>query len=209
MKILSHRGFWSEKIAPNSRQAFLNSFENGFGVEFDIRDLDGEIVVSHDMPCLKDDIMTFNEFLSLYQTHGDNLKLAVNVKADGMQNSVINLLKKYNVTNYFLFDMSVPDAIAYYKKGLKNIFTRQSDYEDLPSFYSIASGVWMDEFEKEWISKDLIYKNLDSQRDVVIVSPELHKKDNYLARWNFYKTLNHEKLFLCTDFPQLALSFFK
>ena len=46
MKIISHRGFWKESKEKNSEAAFKRSFENGFGLETDIRDYNGDLVVS-------------------------------------------------------------------------------------------------------------------------------------------------------------------
>jgi glycerophosphoryl diester phosphodiesterase len=49
-RILAHRGYWLEPGEKNSLSAFRRAFEGGFGIETDIRDLDGELVVSHDPP---------------------------------------------------------------------------------------------------------------------------------------------------------------
>ena len=49
LKIIAHRGFWLEKSEQNSLKAFKKAFENGFGVETDVRDFNGELVISHDI----------------------------------------------------------------------------------------------------------------------------------------------------------------
>ncbi|HEF1316515.1 TPA: hypothetical protein R8R34_001765, partial [Campylobacter jejuni] len=49
MKILSHRGYWKNKQEKNSIAAFDRSFLNLYGLETDLRDVGGGIVVSHDM----------------------------------------------------------------------------------------------------------------------------------------------------------------
>ncbi len=209
MKIISHRGFWNDNIKPNSIEAFTNSFKNNFGIEFDVRDLDGSIVISHDIPLKSNNIILLSELLKLYKSFKNNLTLAINIKSDGLQLKIKELLNQYNIDNYFLFDMSVPDAINYHRNDFNNLYTRQSDYETLPSFYNIARGVWMDEFNKEWINKEILNDHLKNKKEIVIVSPELHKKDNYLTRWKFYKTLNCvESLAICTDYPDKAKNFF-
>ena len=38
MRILAHRGFWNSKEERNSIVAFEKAFQNGFGIETDIRD---------------------------------------------------------------------------------------------------------------------------------------------------------------------------
>ena len=50
MQIISHRGFWKSKNEQNTIISFQRSFENGFGIETDIRDLNGKLVISHDIP---------------------------------------------------------------------------------------------------------------------------------------------------------------
>ncbi len=205
MDIISHRGFWDDKIKPNSKESFVRALENGFGIEFDIRDLNKEIVISHDMPSLGNNL-TLAEFFEIYKSYKPTT-LAVNIKSDGMQEKVMDLIEKYQISNYFLFDMSIPDAISYYKKGLKNIYTRQSEYEKYPSFYKEAKGVWIDEFYEDWVNLDVLASHVENGKKLAIVSPELHKKPDYLTRWKFYKSLNFN-LAICTDFPDKARSFF-
>ncbi|EOH2218788.1 hypothetical protein ACMF73_001646 [Campylobacter jejuni] len=85
----------------------------------------GGIVVSHDMAsenCLK-----LEDFFKLYKKYNTNLPLALNIKADGLQNLLKKLIEKYEITNYFIFDMSVPDALLYIDLNF-NVFTRQSEY---------------------------------------------------------------------------------
>lgn len=48
MIILSHRGYWLKESEKNSIAAFKRSFSMGFGTETDVRDRDGQLVISHD-----------------------------------------------------------------------------------------------------------------------------------------------------------------
>lgn len=207
MQIISHRGFWKNKIGQNSISAFSEAIVNGFGIELDVRDLNQDMVIAHDLPHSKNINLLFEKVLELKNIH--KIALAINIKADGLQDRIITLLKQYQISNYFLFDMAVPDAISYYRKGLRNIYSRQSEYELEPSFYGLCSGVWLDEFEEEWITQDVIKHHLKNQKKLCIVSPELHKKQNHLSRWQFYKSLNlGNNLSICTDYPDQANSFF-
>jgi hypothetical protein len=111
---------------------------------------------------------------------------------------------------YFLFDMSVPDAVQSLRAGLR-IYTRHSDYEPVPALYTEASGVWMDGFnDYAWLTPDKIEAHLDRGKEVCIVSPELHSRPHM----SFWRTLaasvavESERLTLCTDFPTEARSFF-
>jgi hypothetical protein len=50
VKIISHRGAWLEASEKNTEIAFRRSFDRGFGVETDVRDCAGELVIAHEMP---------------------------------------------------------------------------------------------------------------------------------------------------------------
>ena len=211
MIILSHRGFWITEDEKNKVVAFTRSFNNNFGVETDIRDLNDNLVISHDLPCDKyNDILSVEIFFELYNQIGNNLPLALNIKSDGLQDILQNALLKYNINNYFVFDMSIPDTINYIKKGF-NVFSRQSEHEQEPAFYNSVQGIWLDSFNTIWYNNEIITNHLIENKKVAIVSSELHKRDQIIL-WNFIKSNNfhkNENIYLCTDFPIEANIFFK
>lgn len=198
--ILAHRGYWKKEEEKNTKEAFKRAFDCGFGVETDLRDIKGEIVISHDMP--KGNEMTFEEVLALLD--GRNLPLALNIKADGMAFKIKKLLEKYNHTNYFTFDMSIPEMVVQHKMGL-NVFTGISDIVPNPIMYKEAQGVWLDCFYSDWFSKKEIKEILDAGKKVCIVSPDLHKRE-YKNVWAKYKDV--KGIILCTDFPDDAKEYF-
>lgn len=205
MIVLSHRGLWKSDKEKNTEIAFRRSFELGFGTETDIRDYCGELVISHDIA--HSGCMTFRDFLQLYSSYSADLPLALNIKADGLQNKMLVELHKYQITNYFVFDMSVPDGLAYLKAGIKT-FTRQSEFEPHPAFYESAQGVWLDEFADHWVNQSIITSHLMKGKDICIVSPELHKRPMQ-NEWLHYKEISSglkakRNLMLCTDMPEEA-----
>ncbi|EAJ5680816.1 hypothetical protein BXA13_00615 [Campylobacter lari] len=209
MTIISHRGLWNKCDEKNTMKAFEQSFKNNFGIETDLRDMLEQIVISHDMS--NSNCLTLDDFFALYKRFSNNFPLALNIKADGLQSILKEFLEKYNVNNYFVFDMSVPDALLYIKAGF-NVFTRQSEYEKQPSFYNEACGVWMDEFYEHWINEKIIREHLENNKKICIVSPELHKRD-FKKEWQEYKEIskkldNDDSLMLCTDYPIQAREFF-
>jgi hypothetical protein len=208
MIIISHRGLWKNKKERNTISAFERSFSLGFGIETDIRDFNGCLVISHDMPD-KDSINVESVF-EKYKKHNKNLPLALNIKADGLQEPLLQLLIKYEIKNYFVFDMSIPDAFLFLEKGI-NTFARQSEFENKPSFYDRVSGIWMDSFVKEWIGKKEIILHKENNKKVCLVSPELHGR-KHLNQWKLYRKIENElkgyEVMLCTDLPQKARSFF-
>lgn len=211
MKILAHRGFWKYPSEKNTLVAFQRAFDSGFGVETDIRDLNGNLVISHDLPFLDNkNMIGIDDFFRLYKRCGTDLPLALNIKADGLQEELLRIINMYDVNNYFVFDMSIPDTIGYLNNGF-NVFTRQSEYELSPVFGEKVQGFWLDEFQNHWITSNIILKHLENKKRVCIVSPELHKRE-YELEWRNYKAIDiafdNDEILLCTDFPDLAKIYF-
>ena len=50
LEILAHRGYWKLEKEKNTLYAFEKAFDKYFGIETDLRDAQGEIVISHDIP---------------------------------------------------------------------------------------------------------------------------------------------------------------
>lgn len=208
MIVLSHRGYWKEASEKNTRTAFERSFLLGFGTETDFRDSNGRLVVSHDMATPSS--MPAEEFFAIYRNCGKPLPLAINIKADGLQGELRRLLDAYEVAHYFVFDMAVPDGLQYATQKFIT-YTRHSEHEPSPAFYDLASGVWLDEFQRHWLTDDTIEGHLALGKSVCIVSPELHRRE-YHAEWQHYRSLEQRigknRLMLCTDFPEQAHEYF-
>jgi glycerophosphoryl diester phosphodiesterase len=207
MKIAAHRGFWTTSAEKNSLTAFMRALEGGFGIETDLRDAQGEIVISHDMP--RGGEMRLDHFLSLCKNFPDSGPLALNIKADGLQAGVHAALAAHQIDNAFVFDMAVPDALGYLKLKLPT-FTRASEYENPPSFYDQAAGIWLDGFHGEWADQALVASWLAYGKSVCMVSPELHGRPHRLA-WQAIRAagLHQQSGFsICTDFPSEAKEFF-
>jgi len=207
--VLSHRGYWKETHEKNLPIAFERSFSLGFGTETDIRDYKGELVISHDIA--DDKSISVKEMFEIYNKYDNTLPLALNVKADGLQVKLKELLEEYKIENYFVFDMSVPDGLGYLKQNIK-AFTRESEYEKIPSFYDEAYGIWLDEFQGHWITKEVTEKHIKNGKQICIVSPDLHKRE-YKKEWQHYKTIEKElgvnTMMICTDYPEIAKEFFR
>lgn len=207
--IISHRGYWLKEKEKNTSESFERSFSLGFGTETDIRDYNGKLVISHDIPTGKE--ITLKRFLEIYCNYDKTLTLALNIKSDGLQTHLNFLLKKYNIENYFVFDMSIPDTLGYINNKVV-FYTRQSEYEQTPSFYKKSDGVWLDEFYSHWVNTEVINYHIKNNKKVCIVSPELHKRDSSIE-WSNYKKhfdlVNNPLISICTDKPEEAKTFFE
>ncbi len=131
MVILSHRGYWKEDSEKNTKAAFELSFILGFGTETDLRDRNGELVISHDMA--NSNSIVAEEFFEIYTSLGRELPLALNIKADGLHQKLKTLLVKYEIKNYFVFDMAVPDGLNYLKQDFIT-YSRHSEYEPITQY---------------------------------------------------------------------------
>jgi hypothetical protein len=207
LDIIAHRGFWIKNYQKNSPEAFKLALENGFGIETDLRDFNGNIVISHDIPT--ESCITFHEFMSIVREYPSQT-LSLNIKSDGLQ----ELAKKDlgNYTDYFFFDMSVPDTLAYSRNQSK-FYTRYSDIELQPALLNESDGIWLDNFSSNILDLDSLDRFLKLNKKVVLVSPELHGF-GYESYWN--QLLQYIKsnpgrvkcIGLCTDKPMGAKEFF-
>ncbi|POR60101.1 phosphodiesterase [Pseudomonas syringae] len=203
MQIISHRGYWLQKPERNLPEAFHRSFDLGFGTETDVRDVAGQLVISHDMPAGGE--LTLNGLLDIMA--GRNLPLAINVKADGLAQALAATFARYGHTNWFTFDMAVPDMRSYLNANLTT-YTRLSDVEPSPAWLEQAAGVWLDGFEGEWFSNQVIDDLLSLGKRICVVSPELHGRGHGALWQQLLELRSQDRLMLCTDFPADAATFF-
>ncbi|HQT63405.1 MAG: phosphodiesterase [Acidocella sp. 20-57-95] len=205
MIIISHRGYWKDLAEKNQPVAFERSFGLGFGTETDIRDCAGKLVISHDMP--KGDEITVSAMLDFLA--GQDLPMAMNIKADGLAKALNEIMQARGLTRWFTFDMSVPEMLVQLQLGLP-VFTRASEYERQPACYDRVIGVWLDDFGANWYAPSDIRAFLNDGKQVCIVSPELHRRDHQTL-WHDLQThglVGAPGLMLCTDIPEDAVTFF-
>lgn len=208
MVILAHRGCWDEKMGKNSPEALRKALEEGYGFESDVRDYGGRMVISHNMADASS--LDAEEVFRWLHEFEDRYCFAINIKADGLKEILKSFLEKYSISNYFLFDMSVPQMVEFRDMGLK-FFTRQSEVEPEPCMYQDSAGVWMDGFwSTDWITPKLIQKHINNGKEVCLVSPDLHGSKAYKEFWAELrsKSIDLGKVILCTDYPDEAKEFF-
>lgn len=150
----------------------LKKLNKNFGIEIDIRDQGGNLIVVHD-PFKKGPKL--NQFLKSYR----HKILIANIKSERIEEKVIRLFTIYNIKNYFFLDSSFPKIIDLIKKKVNKIALRVSYYEGIHVAKKLkgkVKWVWYDTFkglpnnleELSYLKKKLKYK-------ICIVCPELHK----------------------------------
>ena len=153
-----------------------------YGVEIDLRDYEDRLILQHD-PFKKGE--DFEEYLKHYN-HGT---IILNIKSEGIEYQVLELLKKYTVNNYFFLDSSFPMINSLCSKGEKNIALRFSEFEGIDTLCSMAGKVnwiWVDCFSKLPITSNN-YKILkDLKLKLCLVSPELQNQDSKVQSYKHY-----------------------
>lgn len=141
-----------------------------YGVELDLRPYADTLIVEHD-PFVEGEL--FSDYLQGYR-HGT---LILNIKSEGIEPQVLELVKTYGVERYFLLDCSFPKVQALTQAGERNVALRFSEYEGLDMITRMAGRadwVWVDGFTRMPLDR----KDYDTLRalgfKLCLVSPELH-----------------------------------
>ena len=167
----------------------LETLPKEYGVEIDLRDnVDGKIYINHDPFILGED---FEEYLRKY-SHGT---MILNVKSERIELKILELLKKYNINNYFFLDSSFPMIKLLSDRGEKNIALRYSEYEGLDTLEKMqgkVDWVWVDCFTKLPIDSKIYRKIKDMGYKLCLVSPELQGQAEKLEL--YIKQINKEKI---------------
>ena len=118
----------------------LKSTPPEYGVEIDLRPYNEKIILNHEP---FQDGEDFEEFLKTY----NHKLLILNVKSEGIEEKVLELVKKYNINNYFFLDVTFPFMVKYINKGIKNFAARFSEFESINTCLNLIGMV-------EWIFVD-------------------------------------------------------
>lgn len=190
-RIFAHRGLWLEfGHNPNSEEALAEAVIQGFSLETDIRDLDGDVVISHDPPTRMSPSPSLGFLLNLVDSSA-LVTLALNVKSDGLG----KLLEPINCDHFF-FDMSFPERVKYLQAGLP-VAERVSEFEQPQLNPSEDTRVWLDMFHFDWI----LERAYAITGPTVLVSPELHGRDpSKVWRW-VRENWTTFPVSICTDMP--------
>lgn len=158
------------------------------GVEIDLRDNGDRLILAHDP--FKDG-EDFEDYLKHYH-HGT---MILNIKSEGIEHKVLELIQKYEIKDYFFLDCSFPMIYLLTKEGEHNIAVRYSEYEGLDTILNMKNRVkwvWVDCFSKLPITYESFNKLKDVGFKLCLVSPELQGQDERIEDYKFY--LNSKKI---------------
>lgn len=173
-----------------------------YGVEIDIRSYGSELVVHHD-PMQKGELLT--DWLKHYN-HGT---IILNVKEEGLEDQLIQLMKKFNIEDYFLLDQSFPFLIKWAGRLGGRAAVRFSEYESIDTVLALSGmvdWVWVDCFTKIPLTVSSVQKLGGAGFKLCVVSPELQGRSGgqeipeYIK---LIKKLNVRIDAVCTKHPDL------
>ena len=159
-----------------------NTLPEEVGIEFDVRDSNGKIIVTHDP-------FTDGEEFEIFLSKISKRFLIVNVKSEGIEQNILAILKKYAFEDFFLLDCSFPAVVKLISQGEDRIALRFSEFESIETIYSIADKikwVWVDCFKNFPITKDIETKIHSLGLKICIVSPELQGRPEDIDNYNLF-----------------------
>jgi hypothetical protein len=149
--------------------AELQATPKEYGIEVDIRSNCGQIIIHHD-PFAPGE--NFETWLKFYK----HSTLILNVKEEGLEARVIELIKKYKISDYFFLDQSFPFLIKWAKLGERHCAVRVSEFEFIETALTLAGQidwVWVDCFSHFPLTSGDAKRLQDAGFKLCLVSPEL------------------------------------
>ena len=164
MQIIAHR---------KNTIAELSQTPTQFGIEVDIRSWEKGLTIHHDPFVQGED---FKEWLRHYK----HQILILNVKEEGLEAQLIELMKEHNISNYFFLDQSFPFLVKWAKLGEKRLAVRVSEYESINTALSLkdkADWIWVDCFTHFPLSSEEAKQLKQANFKLCLVSPELQGRN--------------------------------
>lgn len=173
MMLVNHRVNDIEKLQKTPKNC---------GVEIDLRPYKDRIILNHEP--FKDGV-DFEEFLK----HYNHKLLILNVKSEGIEQRVLDLVEKYYIKDYFFLDVTFPFMIKYINKGVKRFAVRFSEFESINTCLNLigkVDWVFVDNLTKLPVENNS-FKILGRFFKICIVSPELLKRQEIELTKNILK----------------------
>ena len=186
----------------NSKKELLNT-PREFGVEIDIRSNKENLYLHHDPFMNGEDL---KGWLEGYNHSG----LILNVKEEGLELKLIDLMKKHKIDNYFFLDQSFPFLIQTSNSGESRCAVRISEYEHIETVMSLSGKVewvWVDCFNHFPLTQDdALRPQIEGGFKLCFVSPELQGRGSLDDIKNYRRSIESIGIkgdAVCTKHPDL------
>ena len=151
----------------------LKKIPKNIGVEVDIRSMNGNLILQHD-PFKMGEF--FHDWLKFYE----HAIIILNIKEEGLENKIIDLINKFKIKNYFFLDQSFPFLIKSAMAGQKKSAVRVSEFECINTAKNLANKVnwvWIDYFTSFPLLRNEVEELKKLGFKLCLVSPELQGFD--------------------------------
>ena len=185
-----------------NKNADLKNISLDMGVEVDIRSKGNELIIHHDP-------FENGEKFEDWLIHYNHKFLILNVKEEGLEKTLISLMKKNDIKEYFFLDQSFPFLLKFSKDCEGRSAVRFSEYESINSVLNLSNvcnWVWVDCFSRNPLTKDNFIKIKKNNFDICIVSPELQGRNSIKEILELKESLKDKMIFpdaVCTKHPHL------
>jgi len=173
-----------------------------YGVEIDLRDYGDKLVLQHD-PFQSGE--SFEDYLKIYN-HGT---MILNIKSERVEFKVLEMLKKYNIKDYFFLDSTFPMIHTLSQTGEKKIALRFSEFEGIDTILRMEGKVrwvWIDCFTRFPLSKNDSDTLVNKGFKLCFVSPELQGRGERHYVSEFRSLIESQGIrgdAVCTKYPDL------
>jgi hypothetical protein len=157
----------------------LNSLAREFGAEIDLRDRAQRLILQHDPFVDGEDAEPFFARYS-HQT------LILNVKSERIEFRLLELMKKYDLKNFFFLDSSLPMIVNLMKQGETRFAVRLSEYESIETvlnFAGLIDWVWVDCFSRLPLDHATFSLLKSAGFKMCLVSPELQGRETDIVAY--------------------------
>jgi hypothetical protein len=151
-------------------------------IEFDIRDNGDALVVKHD-PYV--DGLEFSVFLPFLKGRFS----IINIKSEGIEYRILELMSQHAIDSFFLLDCSVPMMYKLSSMGETRMAVRFSEFERIDSVLAWkgrVEWVWIDCFKEYILTKGLEEQLHAAGFKLCIVSPELQGRPQDIQLYRTY-----------------------
>ena len=179
----------------------LQTIDTRYGIEIDLRSYGKDVIVTHD-------VFREAETLDTWIKNFQHALLILNVKEEGIEEKILEIVRRAGVEEYFFLDQSFPFLMRTLRTGNSRSALRFSDFESVETALLITprpNWIWVDSFSGDWEHLAVSAERLHSLGyKICVAAPELHGRDDEREVEQLVKTLRSQKDCIdaiCTKVP--------
>ena len=160
----------------------LGEIPREFGVELDIRDHDGRLVINHEP-------YSGGEPFEAYCRKFGHALMIVDVKSEGIEGAALGVLEKNGIDNFFFLGLSFPSVVKLADAGEMRIGLRFSEYEPIEGCLAMAGKAewaWVDTFSRLPLDKPSFRKLKHAGFRTCLVCPERWGRPGDIPKYRKY-----------------------